>query len=136
GRDRLRKKETVSLGPPCSAGRERGDWSSALPGPARRAVPRLPALLSRPGIAGPDLTETASLPGATIGGTGQFQGNGVRITDSQNGPSGQDPGTLHDIGFPIPIACIPTTDTTVGSNCGVNTTVNALAPGVNVDGNA
>ena len=92
--------------------------------------------MSRPGIAGPDLTETASLPGATIGGTGQFQGNGVRITDSQNGPSGQDPGTLHDIGFPIPIACIPTTDTTVGSNCGVNTTVNALAPGVNVDGNA
>ena len=86
-------------------------------------------------IAGTDLTEVAVLPGAALGGVGtQFQGRGIRITDHYNGPFLDRSGTVADIGFPIPLDCIPTTDATLGSTCGVNTTANALAPGTVLDG--
>ena len=64
----------------------------------------------------------------------QFQGRGIRITDHYNGPFLDRSGTVADIGFPIPLDCIPTTDATLGSTCGVNTTANALAPGTVLDG--
>src|SRR5207302_1645201 len=82
-------------------------------------------------LAGTDLTATAKLPGSTAGGGGgQFAGSGVRVTDRNNGPTLAEAATLVDIGFPIPLDCIPTSSTTSGSSCGVNTTANALAPGV------
>jgi subtilisin len=82
-------------------------------------------------IAGSDLTEVALIPGATIGGAGTaFQGRGVRISDSYNAPGPDRAGTVADIGFPIPIDCLATSDTSLGSSCGVNTSANALAPGV------
>ena len=51
GRDRLRRKEAVAPRPPGGAGRERADRASTLPGPARRAVPRLPARCERHAVA-------------------------------------------------------------------------------------
>jgi uncharacterized repeat protein (TIGR01451 family) len=88
-------------------------------------------------LAGADLTETAELPGASVGAQGtSFEGRGVRVTDGDNGTSLNDPGTMVDIGFPIPIDCIPTTDVSVGSTCGANTTANALVPSVVQDGKA
>ena len=76
------------------------------------------------------MTQVAELPGASIGGSGALQGRGVRITDRANGTSGSEPATVVNIGFPIPLDCIPTTDPSMGSSCGVNTTANALVPGV------
>jgi hypothetical protein len=83
------------------------------------------------------MTETAEIPGATPGAVGTpFEGSGVRVTDGDNGASNTDAATMIDIGFPIPMDCIPTTDTTVGSTCGTNTTANALVPGVVKNGKA
>ena len=73
--------------------------------------------------AGADLTEVADFPGGT-------QGKGIRITDQDNGTFGTSPATVVDSGFPIPLDCVTTTDPSAGSNCGVNTTANALVPGV------
>ena len=88
-------------------------------------------------LAGADLTETAALPGATTGGVAtQFEGKGVRITDQDNGPSHDQFATMVDIGFPIPLDCAPTAATDRGSSCGVNTTMNALVPGVVGSGEA
>jgi Tol biopolymer transport system component len=88
-------------------------------------------------LAGADVTETAKLPGATAGGVGtEFEGSGVRITDAANGPGQNFSATVTDIGFPIPLDCLPTTDPSQGSTCGVNTTANALYPGVVANGKA
>ena len=54
----------------------------------------------------------------------------MRITDRSNGASLAEAATLVDVGFPIPLDCITTSATTAGSTCGVNTTANALAPGI------
>jgi hypothetical protein len=81
-------------------------------------------------IAGSDLTEIAMIGGATVGGTGAFQGRAVRITDSHNAPGGDRGGTMVNIGFPIPIDCLATSSTSLGSSCGVNTSANALFPGI------
>jgi Tol biopolymer transport system component len=85
-------------------------------------------------IAGADLTETAAIPGTTSGGTGQFKGNGVQITDLKNGAPQNLAGTTVARGFPVPMDCLPTVSSTQGSTCGVNTTVNALVPGAVVAG--
>jgi hypothetical protein len=75
-------------------------------------------------IAGADLTLTATLPGAAAG-------TGLRITDSNNGSNNDSAATAADGGFPIPMDCLPTpSDSTIGSICGVNTSANALSPGV------
>ena len=77
------------------------------------------------------MTAVAEIPGAGVGATDtQFEGRGVRITDNENGTSGSIAATLVDIGFPIPLDCLPTSSSTQGSTCGVNTTADALAPGI------
>ena len=78
-------------------------------------------------VAGADLTELADFSG---GG----QGKGIRITDQDNGPLGDSPATATDLAFPIPLDCLPSPDASLGSTCGVNTTANALVPGVVKDG--
>jgi hypothetical protein len=86
-------------------------------------------------ITGADLTAVAMLPGASTGGSGtMFEGRGVRITDRYNASSLTESATLADVGFPIPLDCIPTADTAAGSSCGMSTTANALAPGIVVAG--
>jgi hypothetical protein len=88
-------------------------------------------------LAGTDLTEVAAIPGATEGGAGgAFQGRSVRITDTYNEPGPDRAATVVDIGFPVPLDCLATADTALGSICGANTSANALAPGVVRAGNA
>jgi beta-propeller repeat-containing protein len=75
-------------------------------------------------VAGADLTLTATFPGAAAG-------TGLRITDSNNGSGHDIAATVADSGFPIPMDCLPTpSQSSVGSVCGVNTSANALSPGV------
>lgn len=54
----------------------------------------------------------------------------LRITDRRNGIYAQNNfGTTTDIDYGIPVNCVETTDTTVGSLCFVDTTANAVLPG-------
>ena len=46
------------------------------------------------------------------------------------------PATVVDQPFQIPIDCVPTADTTIGSACSLNTTANALVPGAVANGKA
>jgi hypothetical protein len=63
----------------------------------------------------------------------------VRATDKLNSPaptpSGQGAGTVQDTGFGPSIPCTETIQQTgIGSSCSLSTTVNALIPGLVVDG--
>jgi len=93
-------------------------------------------------IANTDVTATAELAtsAASIGGTGNFAGHAIRVSDHYNcnltgppvcpaTPSSNYPATMTDLQFPVPVDCIVTTSTTQGSTCGVNTTANALVAG-------
>ena len=88
-------------------------------------------------LAETDVTEIARLPAASVGGAGTpYQGKGVRITDLANGATQTLQATVVDIGFPIPLDCMTTPTSSSGSTCGVNTTANALVPGVVRSGKA
>ena len=56
----------------------------------------------------------------------------LRVTDRFNATppgGGTDPATMIDIPFPAFVPCVATADTTVGSTCAVDTTMDALVPG-------
>jgi predicted acyl esterase len=53
----------------------------------------------------------------------------VRLTDYSNGGSGNDPATTTDFDLGVPVTCVATVSGTVGSDCTVNTTMNAVTPG-------
>jgi hypothetical protein len=55
----------------------------------------------------------------------------MRVTDKYNDPNPNllEPGTTVDFDFPFTTQCTPTTDTSKGSDCGVQTTVNSVVPG-------
>jgi Tol biopolymer transport system component len=55
---------------------------------------------------------------------------GFRFTDRSNGGSGSDPGTATDFDLAVPFTCSATTATTVGSTCGLDTTLDAVTPGM------
>jgi hypothetical protein len=63
--------------------------------------------------------------------SGQLQADAsVQVTDKQNGPSGTEPATGTATNFPVTVPCVTTPATaSVGSNCSVNTTFNAVTPG-------
>jgi hypothetical protein len=59
-----------------------------------------------------------------------------RITDHYNATDGAScaatyscPGTVAELDFPVPVDCVPTADSSVGSNCGADTSANAILPG-------
>jgi dipeptidyl aminopeptidase/acylaminoacyl peptidase len=54
----------------------------------------------------------------------------LRITDRDNAPTAGSPGpgTVIDTNFPVTIPCVPTADTSVGSTCAIDTTVEAMVP--------
>ena len=52
----------------------------------------------------------------------------LRITDRLSGPSANEPAT-GDTTFAAPVPCAGTGDTTVGSTCSIDTSVNAVVPG-------
>jgi PKD repeat protein len=54
----------------------------------------------------------------------------LRITDKASTPSGADTGTLGDLTLPVTIPCTPTADASVGSTCAMNTTLEAITPGL------
>jgi hypothetical protein len=129
----------TSTPPGCIAGSDYnpnspfGPYVSAGNGTGAATPPCYPtATSSSDCVANADLTASAFLesPASTTGGTGAFAGHGVRITDSFNGRSQNDSATVTDMAFPIPLDCIATGTAFQGSTCGVNTTANALAPGV------
>jgi hypothetical protein len=58
----------------------------------------------------------------------------MRITDRANGPSGADAATVQDLDFSLPVDCVATSDTALGSSCNVNSTLNTLVPGFAKEG--
>ena len=54
----------------------------------------------------------------------------LRITDKLNGSAPIDQGTTSDLPFPVTVPCAPTAATTIGASCSVNTTADAVLPGV------
>jgi hypothetical protein len=67
--------------------------------------------------------------------TGQLQADAtVRLTDRYNGSAPIDPGTMSEVSFPFVIPCAATGDTGVGSTCSIDTTADAVVPGVVSEG--
>ena len=58
----------------------------------------------------------------------------MRITDLANGPSGTDGATAQDFDFSLPVDCVATGSTDVGSTCNVNSTFDTLIPGFAKEG--
>ena len=54
----------------------------------------------------------------------------LRITDKLNGVAPVDSGTTADLPFPVTVPCAATANTAIGSTCAVNTTADAVLPGV------
>lgn len=67
---------------------------------------------------GPDYSGTLQLSGST------------RLSDHYNGTGADEAGTLVDIPFPIVFECANTVSTSVGGECQVATTANAVVPGM------
>ena len=66
--------------------------------------------------------------------TGELDVNvGLRLTDRLNG-TGTEAGTLTDQGLRATVPCAVTVDTEAGSTCELSTTLEALVPGVAVEG--
>ena len=57
----------------------------------------------------------------------------LRVTDKSNGVAGE-PATVQNGEFQVPVNCVGTMDTTIGSTCSVNTTADALIPGYILEG--
>jgi hypothetical protein len=57
----------------------------------------------------------------------------MRITDKQNGPFVNEPGTVADMPLSATVQCSATSDTAIGAACSVDTTVNSLIPGAVVE---
>jgi arylsulfatase A-like enzyme len=52
----------------------------------------------------------------------------LRQTDSSNGASSEDPGTVQDFDFSLPISCTISSLPPMGSSCSIATTLDALVP--------
>jgi predicted esterase len=67
--------------------------------------------------------------------TGELQVNpSVRITDRNNGASGNDPATGQDTTFPMTASCVATSSTSIGGTCALTSSFNAVVPGAVVQG--
>jgi len=67
--------------------------------------------------------------------TGELEGRLVlRITDRRNGPAEDEIGTVSDLPFAFPVPCTATGGSgNIGATCSLNTTADALLPGVVVE---
>jgi hypothetical protein len=74
----------------------------------------------------------AGPPGCLLAGddyTGQVLfATSMRITDLANGGFQDDPGTVQDTEFSVPVTCVINPLATVGSTCSFNTTADTLVP--------
>jgi hypothetical protein len=57
----------------------------------------------------------------------------LRMTDKYNGPSQSEDGTVADTTLELPITCVAT-GATIGADCALNTTIDALIPGTAQEG--
>jgi hypothetical protein len=115
-----------------------------LTGGGGAGEPCLPSPPNPPAcVAGTDMTATAQIPHS--GTSPSFDtGPAVRITDRLNNPSAGEvcygsasncAATVVDQPvFAVPVDCVANGDNSIGSYCGVNTTANALLPGLVVPG--
>jgi hypothetical protein len=78
-----------------------------------------------------DVRNTTSLTDYTGNLTAQAD---MQITDMSNAPEAPEPGTMQSIKYQAPVSCVATGSTSVGSNCAVDTTANALVPGTVLEG--
>jgi hypothetical protein len=63
--------------------------------------------------------------------TGELQSTvTLRITDRLNGPSLTEVGTVSDTPMDATIPCAATSDSTIGSTCALQTSADALLPGM------
>ena len=67
------------------------------------------------------------LAGDDYTGTVLFSAD-MRITDLANGGFQDDPGTVQDTEFSVPVTCVANPLGTVGSTCSVSTTADSLVP--------
>jgi len=58
----------------------------------------------------------------------------LRVTDRGSGGTGSEPGTVEDVTLRATVQCQPTATTTAGSACKLNTTLDALTPGIVPEG--
>jgi hypothetical protein len=58
----------------------------------------------------------------------------LRVSDFLNGPSLQDPATVTDFDFSVPVACAGTPSPAVGSDCDIATSADAVTPGMIPEG--
>jgi hypothetical protein len=123
---------TTVQNPPCSA--VAGDQEDV------KLVASATDVRCKSGIS--DATKCSSENGTPAGKvdndyTGQVQGTAqIRITDAYNGAPGfTTHATVIDLPFPVTGTCAATTgDATLGSNCSVNTTADAVVGGVVKEG--
>jgi hypothetical protein len=76
---------------------------------------------------GADYDPSPAGPDATLVGR-------LRITDLQNGPSGDEAGTTTDLDFPAPVTCVTTPSGTIGATCSAATSADAVTPGAIAEG--
>jgi hypothetical protein len=67
--------------------------------------------------------------------TGQLEARTtLRMTDNRSGPGANEYGTIQDVPFEFTVPCTSTPSTTIGSTCSLNTSADALQPGIAVEG--
>ena len=100
-----------------------GNGSTAPTPPCFPVAPNPPGTTNPTcGVGTADATLTATIPGNSVG-------TAIRITDHNNPVN---PATVSDSPFPVPVDCTPIAG--AGSNCGVNTSANALVGGATIPG--
>ncbi len=63
--------------------------------------------------------------------TGELQARlRLQITDRGSGPAGDEPATVQGVDFRFTVPCTATADPATGASCAVNTTADAVTPGV------
>jgi len=146
---------TICAGPACGSGAQAkpfcapGAGSSAAC--AAGADITATAALAQPSGTTVDPSTQCGADPTCLFFSGHFVGHAIRVTDHYNcnpsAPIGDPnacpasaststrPATMVDILFPVPVDCIANPEGTIsGSNCGTNTTANALVPGSVING--
>lgn len=58
----------------------------------------------------------------------------MRVTDQATGATGDQPGTVQDVPFEFAVPCTATPDPATGGECAINTTADAVTPGIASEG--
>jgi hypothetical protein len=58
----------------------------------------------------------------------------ARITDRQNGPAANEPGTMNDYDLSLVVECLAVADPAIGGNCNTTSSIDAIVPGAITEG--